>query len=155
MWCLPQVSSIVPVFGFCCFLYTALNVDIISYNAGNVIWWRKTITCCFLFAYQKNIWAFWVRAINYYPFRLLIGFVFGFVKIAASRSGRSQQNKTTTTHCWWCTDVQAYSIVCGWLPWWHPGTDTEAGCLRRRSGSSGRKRRINRISCLGSFDVPR
>lgn len=40
---------------------------------------------------SKNIWALWVRAINYYPFRLLIGFVFGFVKIVASRSGRSEQ----------------------------------------------------------------
>lgn len=90
-------------------------------------WW-KTITC--YFHYSKNIGAFH-GAINYYPFRLLIGFSFalGFVLkwsllVRSLSSGRSQPwaaskpaemcacdratLRTTTART-------AYSVVCGCL----------------------------------------
>lgn len=151
MWWLPLFSSIVFRFLDSVRLLPIYSLNIRLQFATTPGMWlgdeKQSRAVFYLLIIKKILGHFGVRAIHYYPFRLLIGLVFGFVKIVASHSsGRSQQSKTIAQRTDCCdvsrTASQAYSVVyVRWLPWWHP-----AAFVVVDSGSSGRKRSINRRS---------
>lgn len=100
---LSLVPSIVSVFGFFCLLFTQLlTLDTIRYNAGNVIWWRKTITCCsiYIFLSKKHLGILGARN-KLLSFLVAYRFLF-LISLKSSsflRSGRSQQSKTLAKRC--------------------------------------------------------